>query len=362
MRGHLTVNGKRELLAQAADLLARYRFEFWTWGDSIGFEGLLDASDVLGDPRYEGWVHGALKAWAAGGRPFRELDNTAAGHAMCLTFERTGDDQILEAAQRLATFLQSRRRLPDGVFVSGEHALLLPPYGGERLVAAEAALLHAPGAAVYVDAMHMDPPFFTHLGALSGDDALIDLGADQALGHLELLQDEDSGLMWHFWLEKTQSRYCHGWGRGQGWAMLGLLDVLTYLPSEHAHVAELQRRFVKIAEGLAALQEPSGGWGALADDPLSGSESSTAGFATVAFLEGCRRGLLPDEFVERAARCWEYLWGRVTRDGLLDDVSAAVCASTVTSHYRNVPTGFMVPWGQGVLLSAARRVIEFGRE
>ena len=34
------------------------------YGDSIGFEGLLAAADVLAEPRWEGWVHGALKAWA----------------------------------------------------------------------------------------------------------------------------------------------------------------------------------------------------------------------------------------------------------------------------------------------------------
>ena len=88
-----------ERLRHAADVLARYRFELWKYGDSIGFEGLLAASDLLGDDRWQGFVHGALKAWAGRAqRAFRELDNTAPGHALCLTYERTGDDALIEAA------------------------------------------------------------------------------------------------------------------------------------------------------------------------------------------------------------------------------------------------------------------------
>ena len=37
----------------------------------------------------------------------------------------------------------------------------------------------------------------------------------------------------------------------------------------------------------------------------------------------------------------------------LRDVSAAVWSSTVPEHYHHVPTGFVVPWGQGPLLTAA---------
>jgi unsaturated rhamnogalacturonyl hydrolase len=41
---------------------------------------------------------------------------------------------------------------------------------------------------------------------------------------VRVLQDE-SGLFWHFWLERTQARYGFAWSRGQGWALLGLLDL-----------------------------------------------------------------------------------------------------------------------------------------
>jgi unsaturated rhamnogalacturonyl hydrolase len=47
---------------------------------------------------------------------------------------------------------------------------------------------------------------------------------------VRLLQD-GSGLFWHFFLERTGRPYGRAWGRGQGWALLGLLDLLEHVPS-----------------------------------------------------------------------------------------------------------------------------------
>jgi unsaturated rhamnogalacturonyl hydrolase len=345
---------ERERLRRAADLLVRYPFEVWHYGDSIGFEGLMAATDLLADSRYEGFVHGALRAWAARAEPFRELDNTAPGHAMCLAYERTGDEAILEAAAKLAGFLAGRRRI-GGAFVSFERAPLREPYGGARLSTEELALLARPGAGVFVDCLHFDPPFLAHLARLTGDESFGDLAAQQAVAYLRLLQDE-SGLVWHFFLEGTGERYGYGWGRGQGWALLGLLDLLEYLPPSHAAFAELHGSLRRLAEGLAAVQEPAGSWPTVVTDPSSPPETSTAAFAAVGFARGVERGLLDESFRGPARRAWESTWSKVDEGGILRGVSAAVWASTEPSHYPNVPVGFVVPWGQGPLLLAADRV------
>lgn len=355
----VTSSPERELLRKVADRLLGYPFSFWHYGDSIGFEGLLAASDLLGDPGYESWEHGALRAWAARREPFRELDNTAPGHAMCLVYERTGDEAILEAARDLAGFLAGRPRV-GGVFVSFARAPLREPYGGAALSEEDAELLRDPGAGVFVDCLHFDPPFFAHLGALAGDSALVDLAAEQALAYVELLQDE-SGLFWHFWLERTRRRYGYGWGRGQGWALLGLVDLLRCLPREHAAAAPVRAALQRLATTLAATQQPDGSWAAVAGEPTSGAETSTAAFAAAGLAGGIESGLLGDEYRETAQRAWRSARSQVDETGLLTGVSAAVWASTEASHYAHVPRGFDVPWGQGTLLVAAKRMAELGQ-
>lgn len=341
-------------LEATANLLAGYRYEFWNYGETVGLEGLLAASELLASPLYHGIVYGALKAWAARAMPFKESDNTAAGHVMCKVCEETGDAQILASALRLAEFLTSRRTLC-GTFVAFEHSPLDTPYGGARLPAEEAALLNAPGAGIFVDCVHFDPPFLVHLGSLIGDEQLQQLGAEQAAAYVRALQDE-SGVFFHFLLERTGRRYGRGWGRGQGWALLGLLDVLEYLSPEHRLYGDLTTAFGRLADALLATQQPNGGWHAIVDDPSSGTEASTAAFAAAGFARGVRLGLLPETFLESAIAAWRATWSQVDADGRLEDVSAAVRPSTTTTSYRHVPKGFVVPWGQAPVLLAAHEL------
>jgi len=346
----------RDRLMRAADLLAAHRFEFWHYGDSIGLEGLLAASALLGDQRYAGWVHGSLKAWMARRTPFQDLDNTAAGHAMCLCFEHTEDDAVLVAARDLAAFLMSRPML-EGAYVSFREAPLREPHGGEVLPEDEQALMHSPGPGVFVDCLHFDPPFFVHLGVLTGESGLVVEAVSQALAYIRLLQDE-SGLFWHFWLEKTSTRYGYGWSRGQGWALLGLLDLLEYLPAGNAAREDIEIATRRLAAAMLRLQTPAGGWNAVAHDAGSGTESSTSAFMAAAFAAGVASGVLGSEFSEPAMAAWRDAWAQVDEHGALGDVSAAVWASTAQSHYVHVPRGFVVPWGQGPLLLAALRIAQ----
>jgi unsaturated rhamnogalacturonyl hydrolase len=272
---------------------------------------------------------------------------------MCVVAERTDDDAIVAAALDLADFLGGRPRIGGG-FASFARAPLREPYGGEALPAAERELLLDPGPGIFVDCLHFDPPFFAHLGVLASRRDLIDLGAEQALAYVRLLQGE-RGLFWHFLLERTGGRYGYAWSRGQGWALLGLLDTLTYLPAGHGARPELEASLGRLVAALTATQLVDGGWPRVVDDPDAGPESSASAFAAAGLLGGLSRGLLGPEVRDSGLAAWKHALSQVDESGLLTGVSAAVWASTSSSHYRHVPTGFDVPWGQGALLVAASR-------
>jgi unsaturated rhamnogalacturonyl hydrolase len=342
-----------EQIRAAADVLVRYRFTPWRYGDSIGFEGLVAASDLAGDDRYLAWAHGALRAWAALAGDFREMDNTAPGHALCLIAEQTKDDALVEAAVRLANYLRSRRRVGNA-YVSWSRAPLHPPLDGSDMSAAEAALLGDPGPGVFVDCLHFDPPFFAHLAGLVEDQSLMDDAANQACAYVELLQRPD-GLFDHFWLERTGRSYGPGWGRGQGWALLGLLDVLTHLPRAHPSYPPLVAAVRSLGHALVERQRSDGGWATVITRPDSVEETSTAAFAAAGFAQGVLLGVLDDSFGAHALAAWMSVHRHV-RGGILGEVSGAVWPSTVASHYEHVPRGYVAPWGQGPLLVAARNI------
>jgi unsaturated rhamnogalacturonyl hydrolase len=335
-----------------ANRLCSYPFTTWHYGDSIGFEGLLAATDLLDDGRYEGYVHGAVKAWIPRSQPYRELDNTAPGYAMCLLHRRTGDPAVLEACLELAAFLTARRTI-GGVYVAFERAPLREPYGGARLPADERALLSDPGAGVFVDCLHFDAPFLVLLGRTAGDAQLVEAGVAQALALIALLQQPD-GLFAHFYLERTGRTYGHGWGRGQGWALLGLLDVLEHLPEGHAGRPPIQASLGRLAQALVATQAEDGHWPTPVTDPSTFHETSTASFAAAGLTRGVALGALDPDVLPAARRAWEASLRSIAADGSTAGVSAALWASTVQDHYAAAPVGFQVPWGAGPFLVAAR--------
>jgi unsaturated rhamnogalacturonyl hydrolase len=347
-------------LRAAGDLLLNYPFRVWHYGESVGLEGLLRLGALLDEPRYDAWVHGLLRGWAARRRPFAEIDNTLPGKVLCELADRHGDDLLLEAALDVAGHLASRRTL-HGVALAFEDAPLRNPFGDEPLRDTDRALIADPGPGVFVDPLHFDPPFLVQLGVLSGSADLTDAGAEQARALVDLLQDP-SGAFWHFFLERTGERYGLGWGRGQGWALLGLVDVVEGLPATHPLRESLRGALARLADDLRASQRDDGSWYAVISAPDSGPESSTAAFVAAGLFRAVAEGLLGDDHLDTARAAWAATARRVRADGVLEGVSANVWACTVPSHYANVPLGAVVPWGQGPLLLAAAERLAGGEE
>jgi len=366
-------------LRLAAERLLRHRFEAWFYGDSIGFEGLLEASELFGVERYRSFAHGFLRGWAARDLPRRADDNTAPGRVLCELADEEDDAELSAAAHRLAGHLAARRRV-GGTAVTFEDARrsLREPYGGGALPADEARLLKDPGPGIYVDCLHFDPPFYAALGLLEEHDVResgardgveargAGEGADpgggdwgrraveEAVGYAQLLQDPATGRFAHFWLERTGRTYGLGWGRGQGWALLGLLDVLDLVPATTVGRTEVERSARRLLEAMLLTQRPDGSWHAVIGEPDSGDETSTGAFMAAAFVRAARLGLAERSMLLPAAeRAWAAVLEALDEDGLLSGVSAAVYASTQPGHYHHVPRGSDVPWGQGALLVAA---------
>lgn len=353
----------REVARLVAPTLAGLRYATWNFGDSVGFEAMLAATDLLDDARWSYFGWGWARAWASRSTPFVRQDCTAPGLAITELARRFGDDVLLDAAVDLARYLMSRPTL-QGVYQTSVHAPLQQPCGPARLDAAAAALLADPPAGVFVDCLHFDPPFFAALAAATGDLVFADAALTQAGGYLTALGRRD-GLFDHFILQGIDGRFGRGWGRGQGWALLGMLDVVEQLtPLAGVLTDDQNAALTRVAAAAAALvtammrwQRPDGHWSIVITDPTSGDESSTAAFMAAGFHRALRLQVVTGRDVERAAAAaYAAMWSAVDDAGSLTVVSAAVNACTDNSHYAHVPTGFRVPWGQGpVLLAAAAR-------
>jgi unsaturated rhamnogalacturonyl hydrolase len=343
-----------------ADSLLSLSYETWSFGDSIAFEAMLAASDRLGDPTYASFARGWMRAWATRAEPFRRLDCTAPGLAIVHAATRFDDGQLLAAATRLADYLMSRPVI-EGVFATWDRSPLMAPYGPATLPDQDAALLADPPPGVFVDCLHFDPGFLVALGAVTATPRYWRCGIEQALGYLRLLQ-QGSGLFDHFFLAGDPRTFGPGWGRGQGWALLGLLDVVQGAQTigldaqARADLRTIRGSASRLVEAMIRLQGTDGHWAAVVTDPSSGRESSTAAFMAAGFRRAVDLGVMPPERVSAtlaaASAALEATVAALNPGGVLTDVSAAVWACTEPSHYCHVPRGMVVPWGQGPALLA----------
>ncbi len=355
------MNSGQQLVRQVADSVCDEKLEIWNFGESVAFEGLIGASEVLGDSKWEAFAWGYLRSWAASKQGFRELDCTFPGVAAAKIARTHNDLQLVGAMSSLVNYLLERPRI-QGIYRTWRHAPLVQPYGPAQLSRREAAWLADAPAGSFLDCLHFEPPLFAAVGVLTGREDLKQLALQQATAYINVLQQPD-GLFNHFVLEGVTGSFGPGWGRGQGWALLGLLDVIEELGDEGLDLSGLQSAAQRLVRAMVGLQRADGHWYTQVTVPESGDEFSTAGFMAAGFRRAIRLGVVEAAEVSDAAKAAHAATVRGIRpDGVLANVSAAVMACTEPTHYDHVPKGFNVPWGQGPALLALVEQLGHGWE
>ncbi|CAN5483748.1 rhamnogalacturonyl hydrolase YesR [soil metagenome] len=343
---------------RAAQRLLSHPWKLWFWGDSIGLEGLLDASQTTGDPRFAGFVYGIMKAWAARNLPRGEWDYTAAGVALLRVHAETQDPSLLKLARDHAEYLAGFRRSDCGIFMRYENAAFeLPPelpvdHPDAPLTDAKTDKVQNGGPCAFVDTVHFDAPFFAALFHSTGEAQYEALAAGTLFSQIDLLFDEEVSLFHHFWIERIRQPNRVFWGRGNGWALLGLVHTLGYLQKGGGNYPRILETLRRLAEAMARLQDSSGHWHTVLDDPGSYLETSIAAFVVDGFSVALRHGWIEPSHQAVVDRALEAVLKSMHPDGLLDGVSYETFPSTRAEHYRTMPCGAMVPWGQGPLLTA----------
>ena len=333
--GPETLSRLEDVARAAAERAMQYRYKVWGFGEDIALRGLYQLGRVLPEPRFTSFVTDLLRPWAASGAALTNADHVAPGVPLLLLYQDTGDDVFLQAAVRLGQLYASFPRV-DGIPV---HRPDLVPWQ----------------AHIWVDCMYADAPFLVRLGLVTGEPRWIEMGIEHIGAYAVVLQT-GAGLFHHGYDTSAKTRSLHAWGRGNGWAMLGLIDTLEVLPRDHPAFSRLHDRLVRQAEALARHQDKTGLWHTIVDDPASPLETSTAAFFAAGIWAGIRLGLLDKGLDGVAQRAFAAALERVAGDGTLTGVSEATPIGDRDNYCRRA-TG-MYPWGQGPLLVA---ILESGR-
>jgi unsaturated rhamnogalacturonyl hydrolase len=329
-----------DILRRLAERTTRFDFSIWFWGDAIAFDGLLDAAELLEDAPTRAFVTQFFDRWLH--RTPSWTDYLAPGAALLRLHETTGRRELLDRAIRLADWFNNE--VPRGK--TGLHYFRpdLPQFR----------------STVLVDSLYHVPPFFTRLAHITGDARYHDVALEMWHGHADALSIDRGPLLCHNFDVGSGRHRGYGWGRGNGWALLGLLDVLELLPATYPGRPRALQRFRELALAVLPLQDPSGFWRTLLADPEAYLESSTLGFYGATFTKAVRLGLLDDPFAAAAELAWQAMRSRIDDEGGLFGVSGVTWASNAPTEevalYKSMPTEVNV-WGQGCALRfAAERI------
>ncbi len=159
---------------------------------------------------------------------------------------------------------------------------------------------------MWIDDLYMSTPFLAKYFQLTGERKYIDDAARQFLLFKKYLFLPDYKIMSHIYDFDHNMATGIPWGRGNGWCLFSLSEVLEILPLDHPDRAALLAFFNELCEGYLALQGERGLWHQVLNDPEAYEETSCTAMFAYAFARGIRFGWLqePERYVQAVRKAW----------------------------------------------------------
>lgn len=153
----------------------------------------------------------------------------------------------------------------------------------------------SPQTRLWIDNMYVITMVQAQAFRATGDAKYIDRAASEMVFYLKELQ-KPNGLFFH------APDVPFFWGRGNGWMVAGMAELLRAMPASHPHRQAIMQGDEKMMATLLDTQGEGCMWRQLLDDPTSWPETSCNGMFAFAMITGVKEGWLEEETYGTAAR------------------------------------------------------------
>lgn len=208
----------------------------------------------------------------------------------------------------------------------------------------------------WCDALFMAPPLFLHLYNITGDKKFIRFMDKEYKATYDYLFDKEENLFYRdqrYFNKKEANGSKVFWGRGNGWVLGGLVEILRGLPGKSKYRPFYQELYQKLCTRIAGLQGDDGFWHASLLDPESypSPETSCTSFFVYALAYGVNEGLLPKEkFQPVVEKGWTALLSTIKENGKLGYVQP------IGADPKKVTADMTEVYGPGAFLLAGSEV------
>ncbi len=281
--------------------LQRYTLKdaHWHYEHGLQVMAIQKSAQVTGEARYRSFVFDWIDRFVQADGSIRtyrvdeyNLDQINAGKLLFGALDQTGDKRYRKALHLLREQLKTQPRTRSNGFWHKK----IYPYQ------------------MWLDGIYMAGPFLAEYARRFDEPEIFDDVVHQILlidGHTH---DARTDLLYHAWDESKTQRWCDPitgcsqcfWGRGVGWFVMALVDVLDQLPREQARRQDLIALLDRTARALVRVQdEETGLWYQILDLPERPGnylEASASAMFVYAFARGVREGYLSQDFLFPARR------------------------------------------------------------
>lgn len=166
---------------------------------------------------------------------------------------------------------------------------------------------HFHNMTMWADDLYMSVPFLVRYSQFTGDQKYLDDAANQFFGFKKRLFMPEEKIMSHVYDFKYDSKTNVPWGRGNGWVVFSMTELLEVLPEDHPKRNNLIDFLNTLCEGYLALQDDEGMWHQVLNDHESYPETSCTSMFIYAFSRGIRFGWLknPEKYVKAIYKAWK---------------------------------------------------------
>ncbi|WP_309119124.1 glycoside hydrolase family 88 protein [Paenibacillus sp.] len=306
---------------------------YWDWVPGVGVIAILSYFEKSGQKEIveylKDWVDRNQEKSAA-----VKVINSMAPYAIYPElYRRTSEASYLETAERIGDWmLKEAPRTREGAF---EHTVTEKASFPEQ---------------VWADTIFMAVLFLARLAGLTSRKDYADEAVTQLLLHLRLLQDPETGVLYHGWNCIAGNHMSAArWTRANAWIAVGTPMILRELKGLTSIPEEIGDRYRKLMEGLVRFQREDGLWPTVMDRADFYRETSGSAGVACGLLIGIREGLLDPACKSAADRTTEAVLAKIGADGIVAGVSGGTPVMETIEAYQQIschPTLY----GQGMVL------------
>jgi unsaturated rhamnogalacturonyl hydrolase len=280
---------------------AKNRGTVWNYETGIFLKSIYMAGEKTGRPGYFNYVKHIMDYFVNADGTINtynpddyNLDQINQGKLLLTLYTKTKEEKYKKAVFLLEHQLETQPRTAEGGFW---HKKIYPHQ-------------------IWLDGIYMAAPFYAEFAAIFNRPEGFDIAADQILLVARHARDPKTGLFYHAWDESKKQKWADSltgcssqfWGRGVGWYVMGIIDTLDYLPSDHPRREEIIALFRALIRDVTAVQDPETGlwYQVLNQGKRSGNylEASASSMFVYAIAKGINRGFLDKKYIPAVTKAY----------------------------------------------------------